>query len=98
MLKAKRLNLQDAFRLASTISKYVNELPSPKDDAIEFIGKIVEKIEPEEYLACVSLMTKTDVNTIKEQEISLDILTSFIEGLRLNQIVSLLGFTKSLGL
>ncbi len=96
-MEATRLNLTDAIRLASIVSKYVDKIPSPQSDAIDFISGIVDKIDPEEYLACVSLMTKTDVDTIK-QEISLNVLTAFIEGLRLNRIIDLLGFWKSLGL
>jgi hypothetical protein len=97
-LKARILNLSDAFRLASVLSKYVDiEKVNPQADAIDFISDIVDKISPEEYLHCVSLMTKIDVDTIK-QEIALVILTSFIEGLRKNQIVSLIQFSKSLGL
>jgi hypothetical protein len=42
-------------------------------------------------------MTKIDVDTIK-QEIALVILTTFIEGLRKNQIISLVQFYRSLGL
>lgn len=97
-MQAQPLNLIDAFRLASTISKYVDIKDlNPQADAIDFISGIVEKISPEEYLHCVILMTKTDEQKIK-QEISLDILTAFIEGLKLNQIISLLSFYKSLGL
>ena len=93
-----RLNLQDAFRLASVISKYVDvEKIDPQADPIDIVSDIAEKIEPQEYLACVSLMTDMSIEKIK-QEISLDILTAFIEGLKLNQIVSLIGFYKSLGL
>lgn len=92
------LNLQDAFMLSSIISKYVDTKKlNPQADAIDFISEIVDKISPEEYLACVSLMTKKDADTIK-REISLDILTSFIEGLKLNRILDLLHFYKSLGL
>lgn len=91
------LTLPDAFRLASIISKYVNvDRLNPQADAIDFISEIANKIDPEEYLACVSLMTNISIEKIK-QEISLDILTAFIEGLKLNQIITLLHFYKSLG-
>lgn len=96
-MEAIPLNLQDAFRLASILSKYVEKIPDPQADGIDFINDIVEKIDPEEYLACVSLMTNMNTEKIK-QEISLNILTVFIEGLKKNQIISLLGFYKSLGL
>jgi hypothetical protein len=96
-LNARILNLSDAFRLASVLSKYIDADVSPQADALDFIGDIVDKISPEEYLHCISLMTKIDVDTIK-QEIALVILTTFIEGLRKNQIISLVQFYQSLGL
>lgn len=86
----------DAFHLASIVSKYVdtNHLSS---DALEFIQGIVEKISPQEYLTCVSMMTdKTEEDVIKED--SLDILSVFIEGLKTNQVISLISFYKSFGL
>jgi len=97
-LEAKRLNLDDAFLLASKLSKHVDvHKLDPEEDAVDFISDIVGKLSPEEYLSCVSLLTHTDIDTIKK-EVSLNILTAFIEGLKLNQVVSLLGFYKSLGL
>ena len=97
-MQVRRLNLDDAFRLAHILSQYVdiNSL-DPQQDAVDFISDIVQKITPEEYLKCVSLLTNTDIGKIKK-EISLDILTAFIEGMKENQIVVLLGFCKSLGL
>ena len=94
-MDTRRLNLQDSFRLASVLSKYV-DLDDPQQEPIEFISGIVDKISPEEYLQCVSLLTREDVETIKK-EISLNILTFFVEGLKKNQVVSLLGFYKSFG-
>lgn len=86
----------DAFHLASILSKYVdtNHL-SP--EAVDFIQGIVEKISPQEYLTCVSMMTdKTEEELIKE--LSLDILTAFTEGLKANQVISLVAFYKSFGI
>lgn len=89
------LNIMDAFHLASIVSKYV-DTDHLSTDAIEFIQGIVEKISPQEYLTCVSMMTdKTEEDVIKED--SLDILTAFIEGLKANQIVSLVSFYKNFG-
>ena len=97
-LDARVLNLFEAFRLASVLSQYVDvEKLNPDEDAVDFISDIVGKLSPDEYLACVSLLTHTDTDTIKKH-ISLDILTAFIEGLKLNHAVALLGFYKSLGL
>ena len=97
-MQVRRLNLDDAFRLAHILSQYVDvDALDPRQDAVDFISDIVQKITPEEYLKCVSLLTNTDIDTIKK-EISLDILTAFIEGMKLNQAISLLRFYKSIGL
>jgi hypothetical protein len=97
-MKIKKLNLQNAFRLAFVISKYVDlqEL-SPEKDALGFISDIVNKISPQEYLTCVSLMTEQDEETIKKTD-SIDVLDAFFEGLKENQIITLVSFCKSLGL
>ena len=95
-MDAKALNLTDAFRLASLISKHIDKI-QPQQDAVEFISNIIDKLSPEEYLRCVMLLTQENEETIKK-EISLDILSVFIEGLKLNQIVTLVQFWKSLGL
>ena len=102
-MQVRRLNLDDAFRLAHILSQYVDvDALNPQQDAVDFIGDIVQKITPEEYLKCVSLLTNTDIDTIKKEFVekgaSLDILTAFIEGMKLNQVVALLGFYKSLNL
>lgn len=95
-MKIKILNLMDAFHLASIVSKYV-DTNNLSPDVVEFIQGILDKIDPQEYLACVSMMTeKTEEDLTKE--LSLEILTSFIEGLKENQIVSLVAFYKSFGL
>lgn len=97
-MQVRPLDMRDAFRLASVLAKYVDikEL-NPQADAVKFISQIVEKLSAQEYLACVMLMTQENEETIK-QEISLDVLTAFIEGLKLNQVVALIHFYKSLGL
>lgn len=95
-MDAKPLNLTDAFQLASLISKHIDKI-NPQQDAVEFISNIIDKLSPEEYLWCVMLLTQENEETIKK-EISLDILSVFIEGLKLNQIVTLVQFWKSLGL
>jgi len=97
-MKIKKLNLQNAFRLAFIISKYVDlEKISPDQDAVDFISEILERITPEEYIKCVSLMTEQDEKTIKKID-SLDILSAFSKGLQTNQILTLVSFYKSFGL
>lgn len=96
-MKTKKLNLEEAFQLASILAKYVNIEEITYDlDALEFIGSIIDKLTPQEYLECVILLTEKNAETI-DKEISVDILASFIEGLRDNQIIALIAFYKSLG-
>lgn len=95
-MDAKALNLTDAFRLASLISKHIDKI-QPQQDAVEFISNIVDKLSPEEYLRCVMLLTQENEETIKKEN-SLDILSAFVEGLQKNQIISLLAFYKSINL
>lgn len=90
------LNLMDAFHLASIVSKYV-DTTALSEDAVDFIQGIVEKISPQEYITCVSIMTDKTEEDVKK-ELSLEILTAFIEGLKMNQIISLISFYKSFGL
>lgn len=97
-MDVKKLNLEDAFRLASILSKYVDEIDkNHPQDALDFISDIVNKLTPEEYLRCVSMMTKLDEETIKK-ETAIEILTAFIEGMKLNQAFTLISFYKSIGL
>src|SRR4030042_3644708 len=97
-MKIRKLNLHDAFRLASVLSKYVDiNSVSPETDAIDFISDIIGKISPDEYLHCVMLMTNTTEEDVK-REISLVVLNAFIRGLKENQVVSLLSFYKFIGI
>ncbi len=93
-MKAKKLNLEQALLLASIISKYVDST-NLSVDAVDFIAGIVEKITPGEYLQCIKIITDITEEEIKEA-ISIDLLTAFIEGLKLNQVVTLVSFWKSL--
>lgn len=96
-LSAKSLTLQEAFRLAQVLSKIDVEKLDPRQDPIDLVGSIVENLSPEEYLQCVVLLTKENEETIKQKP-SLVILTVFIEGIKRNQIITLVHFYKSLGL
>jgi len=64
---------------------------------LDFVSGIIEKITPEDYLHGVILITGETEENVKK-EISIDILTCFIDGLRENQILSLISFSRSLGL
>lgn len=97
-MKTKKLNLEEAFHLASVLAKYVNvEEITPELDAVDFISSVIGKLTAHEYLECVILLTEKNAETI-DKEISLDILASFVEGLRDNHIIALIAFYKSLGL
>lgn len=85
----------DAFHLASIVSKYVDTTVL-SEDAVDFIQGIVEKISPQEFIACVSMMTDKTEEDVKKEN-SLEVLTAFIEGLKMNQIISLISFYKSFG-
>jgi len=95
-MKTKLLNLRDALRLASILDKYVNDEITANAEAIDLVSSIVDKITPDEFLHCVNLTSGESEEVIKQQ-ISIDILTCFIEGLRENQILSLVSFYRSLG-
>jgi hypothetical protein len=95
-MKAKLLNLRDALRLAFILDAHIDKETTPKTEALDFISGIVEKIDPSSFLRCVILLSgEPEENVVKE--ISIDILTCFIEGLRENQILSLISFYRSLG-
>jgi len=96
-MKAKLLNLQNALRLASILDKYIDEKTNANAEALDFVSAIVDKITPDEFLHCVNLISGKTKEAIKQQ-ISIDTLTCFVEGLRENQILSLVSFYRSLGL
>ena len=96
-MKVKILGLEDAFQLASALSKYVDvNALDPETDALAFISDLLEKLTPADYLKCVMILTEKTEEDV-EKEIGLDLLTAFIEGLKENRIISLLSFCKSLG-
>jgi hypothetical protein len=95
-LEAVDLTLPEALRLASILEPKIDiETLDPQSDAVDFIGDIIEKLSPEEYLDCVMLLTRENEETIKSYA-SIEILTALIEGLKKNQAITLLGFYKSL--
>lgn len=89
-LKPQKLNLSDALKLAKILDKYAD---TSKTDSIEFVEVIINKIPPSEYLDSVKILLKTDVDTIDKQ-LPLNVLTAFIEGLKLNKIVPLIEFYR----
>ena len=94
-MKANKLNLENALHLASILSKYVDIETSLEKSAFEFVDEIIQKISPEEYLRCISLITNEDTEDIIKEE-SIDLLALFTEGLVLNTVATLLEFYKKL--
>ena len=95
-MKVKKLNLKDALSLASIVSKYVDIKQTQLDEsAFDFINDIVQKISPDEYLYCVSMMTNKKIEEIKKMEVT-DILALFTEGMAVNKITTLLAFYENL--
>jgi hypothetical protein len=94
-MEIKILGIHDALKLASIIAKYVENI-QPEQDAVDFIAQLVGKLTPQEYLSCVTMMTDKTEEDIQGW-IGVEILAAFIEGLKANQILSLLAFYKSLG-
>ena len=95
-MKVKKLNLKDALSLASIVSKYVDIKQTQLDEsAFDFINDIVQKISPDEYLYCVSMMTNKKIEDIKKIEVT-DILALFTEGMAVNKITTLLAFYENL--
>lgn len=95
-MKAKLLNLRDALLLASILEKYIDK-EKGSVSALDFVSEIVNRIDPISFLHGVILLTGETEERVKK-EISIDILTCFIEGLKENQILSLISFYVSLGL
>lgn len=95
-MKPKILNLREALRLASILDKYIDD-ETTQAEVLDFVSGVVNKIEPREYLSCISLLTG-EANEAIAQENPLDILACFVGGLKENQILSLVTFYRSLGL
>ena len=93
----KLLNLRDGLRLASILDKYVDTETTANAEAIDFVSSIVDKIDPISFLQCVMLLSGETEEVVKKQ-ITIDILTCFVEGLQENKILSLVSFYRSLGL
>jgi urocanate hydratase len=96
-MKAKLLNLQDALRLASILDKYIDEKTNANAEALDFVSAIIDKIDPISFLHCVNILSGETEEQIKKQ-ISIDILTCFVEGLQENKVLSLISFYRSIGL
>ncbi len=95
-IKLKKLPLKEALILASAISKRIDlDKITPSTNAIDFVSLIVDKISPQEYLQYMYMMTNIKEQDIKKH-ISINLLTAFVEGLKLNQIFTLLSFWKDL--
>jgi hypothetical protein len=96
-VKVRVLGLEEAFELASILSNHVDvQRLNPDTDALDFISDLLDKLAPLEYLRCVQILTHLTDEDV-EKQISLNLLAAFIEGLKANQVISLLSFCKSIG-
>lgn len=97
-MDARKLPLIDAFELASVLQDAITiDLKDSRIDVLDFVDDLLARLSPPQYLHCVKLLTGLDDNALKDKP-SIEILTTFIEGLELNKVVTLLSFFKSMGL
>lgn len=97
--EAQKLNLVDALRLAAILSKYIDTKDIEKDSQpLDFIAALVNKLTPKDYLHCVKLLSGEHRDEEYKAYSSLKILSVFIEGLKQNQVLSLISFYNSLGI
>jgi hypothetical protein len=95
-MDAKLLNLPDAMKLASILSKYIDTVSfNPEQGALDFVGDLLDKIEPMDYMNCIRLLLE------EPQKISHlsgdELLTLLFHGLEKNKIFSLLDAYKNIG-
>jgi len=96
-MRIRPLNLTDALRLASTLRPYIDvEKLDPNQDAIEFIDGIVQKISAQDFVVCIKMMTKKTEYDLEKMN-GFETLGLFASGLRVNRIIPLLEFYRSLG-
>lgn len=95
--EAQKLSLVDALRLAAILSKYIDTKDIEKDSQpLDFIAALVNKLTPKDYLDCVKLLSGEHRDEEYEAYSSIKILTIFVDGLKQNQILSLISFYNSL--
>ena len=94
MIKEPRImNLEQALFLYSI----VNTKLSDKPDTLSFVEELLAKLTPDEYLECVCLLTGTEKTEIQKEDF-MDAITSFTNGLQINNIIFLCEIVKKLGL
>jgi len=93
------LNLEKALELYSIIGKHLPENVDENLDVLDFIGTIVNNIKESgnhrDYVNAVSIMTDLSISELLEMGYE-EILGLFIEGLIINQIISLKKFCESI--
>lgn len=95
-VESKLLNFPDAMRLASILSKYIDTVSfDPEQVALDFVGDLLDKIEPMDYMNCIRLLSE------EPQKISHlsgdELLKLLFSGLEKNRILSLLDAHSKLG-
>ena len=94
----KPLTLDKALQLHEILGLHIPEFE--EDNALEFIGKIVDNIrqsnQHKDYVDAVMLMSGKEWDEVKQMN-SEDVLELFIAGLMENKIVYLKDFCKKMG-
>ena len=95
----KPLNLEEALELYSIIGKHLPEKFDERPEVLEFIGTIVDSINESgnhrDYVNAVSIMADVPIDELLKIDYE-EILNLFIEGLTINQIISLKKFCESI--
>jgi hypothetical protein len=95
-MRIKKLDLYEAFELASILSKYVDvKKLNPEQSALDFVDDIVQKISPQDFLHSVKMTTDKTEEDLMNMD-GVDTLALFAQGLKENRIVTLLSFYDSL--
>ena len=93
------LNLEKALQLYTIIGKYLPENVDEYAEVFKFIGTIVSNINESgnhrDYVDAVLIMTDLSIDELLEMGYE-EILGLFIEGLTVNQIISLKKFCESI--
>lgn len=93
-MKVRKLNLEDALFLASTINQYA-DWQLLNNNALEEIFNLASKIPIEKYIKILSILlqiTEEKVGNIEESQA----LALFVEGMMVNKIITLIDFYRKL--
>lgn len=95
-----KLNIREAIRLYVTIRPHLPDEPKPESFILDYVKVVISSMkhkDPYAYLDTVLTLTGLTEEELREYS-SVEILEMFIDGLVLNQILSLDSFCKRLGI